>query len=113
MSSPKEGEVLVDLFAVTLGGSKELHASLVDCVLSVTSAAGKWRDAGASPEECASLAQPLGQALGMLKQMVIALLSDAALKAFQEHTEQLQMNGVLYAKVAAKAFKGIKEDQNC
>ena len=74
MSNPREGEVLLELFAVTLGGSKELHASLVECVLSLTAAAAKWRDAGATAEECLSLVQPLGNALGMMKQTVIARL---------------------------------------
>ena len=46
MSHPREGEVLLELFAVTLGGSKELHSALVDCVLSLTAAAAKWQDAG-------------------------------------------------------------------
>ena len=73
MSHPREGEVLLELFAVTLGGSKELHASLVDCVLSLTAAAAKWQDAGASPEECLKLAQPLSKALGNMKQTVTAL----------------------------------------
>ena len=64
--------MLLDLFTVTLGGSQELHASLADCVLSLTTAASKWRDAGASPDECLRLARPLGRALGILKQMVCA-----------------------------------------
>lgn len=62
--------MLLDLFAVTLGGSKELHACLVDCVLSLTTAASNWRETGASAEECLSLVQPVGKALGILKQMV-------------------------------------------
>ena len=70
--------MLLELFAVTLGGSKELHASLVDCVLSLTAAAAKWQDAGASAEECLKLAQPLSKALGMMKQLVIVRLSGAA-----------------------------------
>ncbi len=73
MSHPREGEVLLELFAVTLGGSKELHSALVDCVLSLTAAAAKWQDAGASPEECLKLAQPLSKALGNMKQTVSAL----------------------------------------
>ena len=63
--------MLLELFAVTLGGSKELHASLVDCVLSLTAAAAKWQDAGASAEECLKLAQPLTKALGKVKQTVM------------------------------------------
>ncbi len=65
--------MLLELFAVTLGGSKELHAALVDCVLSLTAAAAKWQDAGASPEECLKLVQPLSKALGNMKQRVSAL----------------------------------------
>ena len=66
--------MLLELFSVTLGGSKELHARLVECVTSLTTTAAKWRDAGASPEECQSLAQPIGKAIGILKQVVISLL---------------------------------------
>jgi hypothetical protein len=72
MSHPKEEELLLDLFAVTLGGSQELHASLAKCVLSLMTAASNWRDAGASPDECLRLARPLGRALCLLKQMVCA-----------------------------------------
>ena len=74
LSHPAEAAVLQELFSVTLGGSKELHAGLVECITSLTTAAAKWRDAGASPEECLSLAQPIGKAIGILKQAVMSLL---------------------------------------
>ena len=74
LSHPAEAAVLLELFSVTLGGSNELHACLVKCITSLTIAAAKWRDAGASPEECLSLAQPIGKAIGILKQVVMSLL---------------------------------------
>ena len=72
--------MLLELFQVTLGGSKELHAGLVECITSLTTAAAKWRDAGASPEECLSLAQPMGKAIGILKQAVMSLLQHRMVK---------------------------------
>lgn len=80
LSHPAEAAVLLELFSVTLGGSKELHAGLVECITSLTTAAAKWRDAGASPEECLSLAQPIGKAIGILKQEVMSLLQHRMVK---------------------------------
>ena len=73
-SHPAEAAVLLELFSATLGGSRELHACLVEYITSLTTAAAKWRDAGASPEECQSLAEPIGKAIGILKQVVMSLL---------------------------------------
>lgn len=69
-ADPSEKELLVQLFAVALGGDAQLHSRLVDALIRLTETCGRWKEAGASPLECMSILLPVAQALGSLKIVV-------------------------------------------
>jgi hypothetical protein len=55
---------------VVLGGDAQLHSRLVDALMRLTETCARWKEAGASPEECMSISLPVAEALGSLKAAV-------------------------------------------
>ncbi|KAK9909945.1 hypothetical protein WJX75_009855 [Coccomyxa subellipsoidea] len=97
-ADPSERELLVDLFAVVLGGDAQLHSRLVDALMRLTETCARWKEAGASPEECMSISLPVAEALGSLKAAASVAILDRKMAALKLEISQ-------QAAVAAQKHK--------
>ncbi|BDA42462.1 hypothetical protein COCOBI_03-3520 [Coccomyxa sp. Obi] len=97
-ADPSERELLVQLFAVALGGDAQLHSRLVDKLMRLTETCARWKEAGASPEECMSILLPIAEALGSLKVLASVAILDRKMAALKAEISQ-------QAAVAAQKHK--------
>ncbi|CAL8467867.1 g7405 [Coccomyxa elongata] len=97
-ADPSERELLVQLFAVALGGDAQLHSRLVDALMRLTETCARWKEAGASPEEGMSILLPIAEALGSLKVVASVAILDRKMAALKAEISQ-------QAAVAAQKHK--------